>query len=176
MQAIHDVRSPASVLLMTKARWLKRFAVVLLALFGILAAGCEEAPLPPREYTVVQLKPSSEKLPTLLAEEYKKATAAGRRPFVEMGAPWCTPCRKLHESMDDRRMILAFAGTYIIQMNVDNWSRELLAAGYNPDGIPAFYEVNSEGYSTGRGIRGGDWNGDDPASDAAKFVAYFHGR
>lgn len=140
-------------------------------------AGCEDpVPPPPRNFTVVSLAPSKVKLNVLLQDEYNKAKQLGRKPFVEMGASWCVPCQKLHARMDDPRLINAFSGTYIIQVDVDFWSRGLLAAGFNPEGIPAIYEVNPEGYSTGRGLIGGDWNSDDPVSDAGKFAEYFAGK
>lgn len=159
----------------------KRISAMSGMIWGVLwlttiLAGCDEpAPPPPRNFTVVSLPPSKVKLNVLLQEEYQKAKQLGRKPFVEMGAVWCVPCQKLHASMDDPRLIKAFSGTYIIQMDVDVWSRELLAAGFNPEGIPAFYEVNPEGYSTGCGIVGGDWNSNDPASDAGTLAAYFAG-
>src|SRR5258708_6389795 len=50
---------------------------------------------------VVDLKPADGTLVNLVKAELKKASDARRTPFLEIGATWCGPCKKLAASLSD---------------------------------------------------------------------------
>lgn len=92
-----------------------------------------------------------QELRPVLKSEVAKAVALGRTPFVEVGATWCEPCQELKANLGDPRMIKAFAGTYIIRLDADQWSRDQrlplgLASGY----LPTFFAIDKTGKSTGK--------------------------
>jgi thiol-disulfide isomerase/thioredoxin len=75
----------------------------------------------------------SGKLPQLLKAEIAKAKALGLTPFLELGAPWCGPCRELEAKLHDKDMIDAFAGAYMIHLNIDEWD---IIDDLEPLGVP----------------------------------------
>ena len=64
------------------------------------------------------------KLPQLIAAEIAKAKASGQTPFVEIGATWCGPCQALEASLHTQEMMHAFAGAYVIHLDVSEWDEE----------------------------------------------------
>ena len=99
--------------------------------------------------TVVELSPKQGVLSNLLKTEAAKARQAGRTPFVEIGAEWCGQCHELKASLGDKRMIEAFAGTYIIRLDLDAWKQQLHTLGLDPAAVPTFFAIDSSGKSTG---------------------------
>ena len=129
---------------------------------------------------ITALIPSQGKLADLLKTQVATATALGRTPFVELGATWCENCHLLDTSLGDARMVDAFAGTYIIRLDIDQWGQRLLdTLGLSADqGVPAIYAVDTVGRGMGPDITiglsatvpGWDWS---PAKIAPAFKKYF---
>ena len=134
-----------------------------------------ESPAPDK-FTLVRFATADGQLGDLLKAEAQKAKEAGRTPFVEFYADWCGPCQALRKSLSDQRMIEAFKGTYIIQLNLDEWQPQLGGAGFNVFGIPAFYAIDGEGKPTGRMITGGAWGEDIPENMAPPLGDFFSGK
>lgn len=129
--------------------------------------------------SVVDLVPKQgAQLQLLLKGEFAKAVAGGRTPFVELGATWCGPCNRLKASLGDKRMIDAFASTYIIRLDVDQWGGmtggQLGALGFKSDGIPAFFPIDTAGKAIGPVITGGAWGDDIPENMAPPLKKFFH--
>ncbi|WP_425618705.1 hypothetical protein NA78x_002417 [Anatilimnocola sp. NA78] len=152
---------------------------LLIAAVLVAAAGClpvsqistsKELPA-----TFVDLKPADGHLNSLLQIEVNKAVDAQQKPFVEMTADWCKPCKELKESLDDPLIADAFAGTYIIRLKVDDWKPEQLEAiGLPSDVVPVFCEMNEEAKATGRKIDGGAWAANIPINMAPPLKKFFH--
>lgn len=124
-------------------------------------------------FSMVILSLSTQDLAALLKAEVIKAGKLGQRPFVQFYADWCRPCRALRGSLNDPRMIDAFAGTYIIQLEADQWKGRLEGTGLSVDALPAFHEIDNRGRPTGRRIDGGAWGQDTPANMAPPLKAFF---
>ncbi len=122
---------------------------------------------------VVDLKPAEGSLDTLLLREIAKAKEQKRTLYVELGATWCGPCKSLAASLDDAMMKDAFAGTYIVRLDVDEWKAQLEQQGFKHAGIPVFFAVNDEGHPTGANIDGGAWGADIPQNMAPPLKAFF---
>jgi thiol-disulfide isomerase/thioredoxin len=135
----------------------------------------EESPAP-EKFTIVKIEKGKGKLEDILQIEAQKAVAMGRHPYVEFYADWCPPCKALKESLSDERMIDAFKGTYIIRLDLDEWERNLSGTGFHVIGIPAFYEIDSNGKPTGRMITGGAWGEDIPENIAPPMKEFFDTR
>lgn len=132
-----------------------------------------ESPAPDK-FTVVRLDYSSTPLDHLLKSEVQKARVQGRTAYVEFYADWCPPCNALRKSLGDERMVEAFTGTYIIQLNLDEWKSKLPDAGFSVPGIPMFFELDAEGKPTGRIISGGAWGEDISENMAPPLKKFFH--
>lgn len=110
-------------------------------------------------FTRVRLHRGEGDLSTLIAEEAGKAIAANRDPYLEFDATWCPACISIQNTLNagDPGMVEAFAGTYIIQVDIDEWQDDLAGAGYRVNAVPIYYELDASGKPTGRTIDGGAW-------------------
>ena len=125
------------------------------------------------EFTIVRLNRADGQLAELLKAEAAKARQLGQTPFVEFYADWCPPCNALRQSLGDEQMVDAFAGTYIIQLDTDEWKSKLPGTGFDVRGIPAFFELDHEGRPTGRTITGAAWGEDVPENMAPPLKSFF---
>ena len=133
----------------------------------------DESPAP-EKFTIVRVEKGNGKLEDVLRVEAQKAVDMGRHPYVEFYADWCPPCNALRESINDERMIEAFEGTYIIQLDLDEWEQKLSGTGFRVVGIPAFYEIDADGKPTGRMITGAAWGEDVPENIVPPMKEFFN--
>lgn len=128
-----------------------------------------------RGFVVTEVKPGRDALFSTLQSEIKKARSQGLKPYVEFSAGWCEPCMAIKHSLDDPRMKAAFKGAYIIQLDADDWVKNLEGTGFSAGSIPVFYEVGDDGKPTGRKIDGGAWGDNIPENMAPPLGKFFHG-
>jgi len=116
---------------------------------------------------------------TLEAQVQKNVAAASAqhlRPIVYIGAKWCDPCRAIHRYQSDARMRDAFSGTYVIELDLDDWKEEdLKAMGYRAGAIPVFIAVDTTGHASGPTIDGGAWGDNIPENMAPPLKKFFAG-
>lgn len=134
----------------------------------------DESPVPD-QFTVVRVGENDGQLLDILRSEAKKAADLDRQPHVEFYADWCPPCKAIRDNLGDERMVDAFSGTYIIKLDHDYWKNKLSGTGLYVPGIPAFYEVDTEGVPTGRMITGAAWGEDVPENIAPPMKEFFTG-
>ena len=133
----------------------------------------DESPAP-EKFTIVKIERGNGKLEDILQVEAQKAADLSLHPYVEFYADWCPPCNAIKESLGDERMVDAFEGTYIIQLNLNEWEQKLSGTGFRVVGIPAFYEIDAEGRPTGRMITGAAWGEDIPENIAPPMKEFFN--
>lgn len=123
----------------------------------------------------VMHKPSQAipQLPATVKNETKVAQERGLKPFVLMYADWCSPCHAIKKHIKNPLMQDAFKGTYIILINVDEWSDEIKGK-YFVRGIPTFFEINSAGEPSGKKIDSGAWEDNTPSEMAPVLNKFFH--
>lgn len=149
-------------------RALRAFFAVLVANVLVTAGALASEPI-----KVVVLEPGSGALEALLQREVSAAAELGKVPFVQLTAEWCGPCKRLRASLGDPLMREAFAGTYIIQVDVDAWKQELERAGFDHPAIPVFFAVDGIAHPTGEKIDGGAWGEDIPQNMAPPLGGFF---
>ncbi len=141
---------------------------------GVVYELFDESPAPD-QFSVVRVGRTEEALASILRVEAKKAADMGRHPYVEFYADWCPPCKAIQENLSDPRMIDAFTGTYIIKLDLDYWKPKLSNTGFYVPGIPAFYQIDTDGKPTGRMITGAAWGEDIPENTAPPMKRFFSG-
>ena len=132
-----------------------------------------ESPAPER-FTIAALEKSKGAFEDQLAFHSEQALADGRKPFVYFSATWCPPCQVIKKTIDDPLMVDAFSGTYIIQVDIDDWEDEISESDFWVWSIPAFDEVDEFGRPTGYAIDGGEWEEDIPENIAPVLKEYFN--
>jgi len=120
----------------------------------------------------ITAKPNDD-LAKILQSQYAAAIKAGRTPVVELGATWCGPCKELAASLGDARMKDAFAGMYIVRLDIDQWKEKLAPLGFKTDGIPAFFPIDETGKAIGPEIDGGAWGDNIPENMAPPLKKFF---
>jgi thiol-disulfide isomerase/thioredoxin len=147
-----------------------------------LVAQPTESPLPPTAstgFTIVRLHPWDGDLHELLAQEAQKAIAVGQMPIAEFDATWCPPCLAIEEALDAKNelMLTAYAGTYIIKLDVDEWGwTENGVQDFKFDGIPVYFKLDAQGKQTGEVIDGNAWGDNIPENIAPPMDEFFHGK
>ena len=129
-------------------------------------------------FTVVRLHPNDGDITTRLAEEAKKAAALDQIPVVEFDATWCPPCQAIDKAIKAKNelMLNAYAGTYIIKLDVDEWGwGDSRLHSFEFSAIPVYFKLDSEGNQTGEVIDGGAWGEDIPENIAPVMDNFFHG-
>jgi thioredoxin-like negative regulator of GroEL len=118
--------------------------------------------------------PNSGDFDALVAGEAAKARADGLVPFLEFEASWCPPCKAIAKTLADRdaQMVDAFAGTAIIQVDLDAWPKP--AEALHVDAIPVFLALDNGGKPTARKIDGGAWADNVPENMAPPLKKFFH--
>ncbi len=130
------------------------------------------------EFTIVRLHPKDGDLHAMLAQEAQKAIALGQMPVAEFDATWCPPCQAIDEGLKSKNelMVKAYAGTYIIKMDVDEWGwNDNGVQDFKFDGIPVYFKLDAQGNQTGEVIDGNAWGDNIPENIAPPMDKFFHG-
>lgn len=153
----------------------KRHMVFLLSLTLLLA--CHRSTVSPGSgaagFRIVDPTPSEGELTRVLEREATRAQAAGLRPYLEVSAVWCAPCRRLKQALVDPRIQEAFRGAYLVRLDFDAWEKQFPTIGIDVKGIPVFYELSPNGRPTERRIDGEAWSDDTPESMAPVLKRFF---
>jgi thiol-disulfide isomerase/thioredoxin len=122
----------------------------------------------------VAVHPGTGPLAALVAAEIATHPTGNLKPIVYLGASWCGPCQEIKRSKDDPRMLDAFDGAMVIEVDIDEWNKEQLTAlGYKTGVIPVFIAVDRDARALGPMIDGGAWGDNVPeimAPPLKKFV------
>jgi thiol:disulfide interchange protein len=148
------------------------FAVTVIALAGCATsapkAGKNVAPVG-AEFTVVDIDPRDGTYAEQMRVNYARADSLGQMPYLELGAPWCGPCRLVAKSLGDSAVMHALRGTYLMRFDIDRWqpvNRDSLARV-----IPVIIALDRRGAWTNRRLVGAP-----PTSHeiAEAFEPFFH--
>lgn len=133
----------------------------------------------PTGFTIVRLHPQDGDLQTMLSEEAQKARALGQMPVVEFDATWCGPCKAIDAGIKSKNelMLKAYAGTYIIKLNVDEWGwGDSSKHDFQFNGIPVYFKLDAKGNQTGDVVDGNAWGENIPENIAPVMDKFFHGK
>lgn len=145
-------------------------ALLAACAWSLAGAACAAQPGAVR---IVDLQPADGDLAAQLQRGAAQARAEGRTAFVQFTADWCAPCKRLQAGLGDPLMVQAFAGTYVMRLDVDAWKRRLGDTGLRADVTPVFHALDPQGRATGASVDGGAWKEDIPVNMAPPLKAFF---
>lgn len=128
-------------------------------------------------FTRVFIHPTDGSLAKQLALHTEKALAQGQQPIASFGATWCPPCQAIESTLNEGNslMVNAFQGTYIIEIDIDEWANQPTETGFEFDSIPIYFKLDPQGNPTGAQIDGGAWGDNIPENMAPPLDQFFHG-
>lgn len=135
------------------------------------AQGGAESPAPKPEATaeepqadaaatplsVIDVKPSAGPLKQQLGLHAKRGAKAGQRVVLEMGAPWCPPCKRAKALLADDAFKAELDDVIVLRADSDVWGEELDALGFDAPVIPVYYRLDDDGTPSGESVRGDRW-------------------
>lgn len=126
-------------------------------------------------FTITRIHITDGTLYDQLAAEAQKAKSLDQTPFLEFDATWCPPCIAINESLkaEDSLAMKAFAGTYIIRADVDEWGWGDKNK-FKFEGIPVYYKLDEQGNPTGAVVDGDAWGENIPENFAPVLDEFFH--
>jgi thiol-disulfide isomerase/thioredoxin len=117
-----------------------------------------EAPEPTSTpLSVVDVKPSAGPLKQQLKLHAKRGAKSGQRVILEMGAPWCPPCKRAKALLADDTFKAELDNVVVLRTNSDVWGEELDALGFDAPVIPVYYRLDEDGMPSGESVRGDRW-------------------
>lgn len=85
-------------------------------------------------------------------EQLKNTT--NRPVVVYVGATWCEPCKRFHDSVQSGELAGVLPPILFIEYDLDKDKERLVSAGYQSKMIPLFAKPNPDGTSSGKQIEG----------------------
>ncbi len=119
----------------------------------------EDTPLPDQAsgLVVVELQPSEGSLADQVRVQARRARAQGKSLYLEMGAPWCQPCKRVKALLARPEVQQQLAGVLLLRVDSDVFVDELDPLGFDAPTIPTFYALDAHGRPTDRTARGHRW-------------------
>lgn len=107
--------------------------------------------------SIVELKPSAGPLRQQLRLYAKRGAKQGQRVVLEMGAPWCPPCKRAKALLAEDEVKAELGGVVLLRANSDVWGEDLDALGFDAPVIPVYYALDEAGGPSGDSARGDRW-------------------
>ncbi len=111
----------------------------------------------PQPLLVVEIKPSAGPLEQQLRMHARRGTKRSQRVVLEMGAPWCPPCKRAKALLAEESFTAALQDVVLLRVDSDQWGDDLDALGFNSPVIPAYYRLDDQGGPSGEKVRGDRW-------------------
>ncbi len=118
--------------------------------------GAPAAPL-----AIVDIDPSAGPLEHQLRLHAKRGAEAGHRVVLEMGAPWCPPCKRAKALLAEDAVKAELEDVVVLRANSDAWGEDLDALGFDAPVIPVYYLLDEKGGPSGTSVRGDRWKSRD---------------
>lgn len=131
-------------------------------------------PLFAGDFTILEENKSKTDLLTIMQGHVKKARELNQKLFIQITATWCGPCKRLQAAMPDKLMQDAFAGTYIVKLDADEWEDDFAQINIKVNAVPVFFKVDAQGKATNYSVNGGAWAEDIAKNMAPPLKAYFN--
>jgi len=92
---------------------------------------------------------------TTIVREARAVAAAQRRALlIYVGASWCEPCQRFHQSAEAGALDSELPRLALLQFDADRDRDRLAAAGYGSKYIPLFALASPDGTASSRRVEG----------------------
>jgi hypothetical protein len=102
----------------------------------------------------IRAAPESGEVASIVRDTLGQVARESRRLVVYVGAAWCEPCRKVHESAERGELDAAFGNVDLLEFDLDRDGERLRSAGYKSQYIPLFALPSADGNASGKQIEG----------------------
>ncbi len=126
-------------------------------------------------FSIVELKWNGLGLSQEIAKHAKIAKQREQKVFIQMTGEWCSPCKRLRKKTEESPLKTAYAGTYIIRLDYDEWKVDMAQLGLVKAPVPSFWELGDNHQVTDYFINGNGWPEITAESMAPILSAYFSG-
>lgn len=137
----------------------------------VVACGCRaEDPKPsaPSGPRLSFVRAADGDVATVVAREL--AQADGKRVVVYVGATWCEPCKRFHDSAAAGQLDAVLPPIRFVEFDLDRDQERLKSAGYSSKYIPLFAVPLPDGRASGRQIAGSIKGPGAPSEIAPRLV------
>ncbi|MBM4358785.1 MAG: thioredoxin [Deltaproteobacteria bacterium] len=83
--------------------------------------------------------------PAFLRAEFQRARADGRTLLVDVGAPWCEPCRRFHAALVGGELDRDLPNVRFVEFDLEKHRPLVEAIGCHSKLVPLFARVNEDG-------------------------------
>ncbi|MCL2778740.1 MAG: thioredoxin family protein [Polyangiaceae bacterium] len=98
--------------------------------------------------------PLGDDVAKIIREATQREKANGRPLVVYVGAPWCEPCQRFHQAVQNGELDTDFANLTLLEFNLDVDQQRLTKAGYTSNLIPLFVVPDADGHPTAARFEG----------------------
>lgn len=107
--------------------------------------------------SIVSIAPDAGPLRHQLKLHARRGAENGQRVVLEMGAPWCPPCKRAKALLEEDAVKTQLGGIVMLRVNSDAWGEDLDTLGFDAPVIPVYYVLDDEGAPTKKSVRGDRW-------------------
>lgn len=160
-----------------------KYRIIFMLVASLLLLGCSEHSTEKYFYqskdyphfTIVELEWSGVTLSKEIAKHAKMAIQRDQKVFIQMTGEWCSPCKRLRKKTEEKPLMAAYIGTYIIRLDYDEWKVDLPQLGLKKVPVPSFWELGKDNRVTEYYINGNHWQEITAESMAPILTNYFSG-
>jgi len=134
----------------------------------LIALSCQQEP-----NTRVHLTSDQGELPSLLQEQQSKATRREQKPFVFLFATTQPESLAMREQFDAPEIVKILEGTWLIELNVEEWGAQIERAGFKPQRLPALYAIDEDARPTNHSFIGTPWEEATPSLMVQPLQRFF---
>lgn len=160
-----------------------KFQFLILLVVSFFLLGCDEHSTEKYFYqskdypnfSIVELEWSGVALSEEMAKHAEIAKQRQQKVFLQMTGEWCSPCKRLRGKTEVQPLKEAYAGTYIIRLDYDEWKIDMAQLGLQKAPVPSFWELGQNNQVTSYYINGNGWPEITAESMAPILATYFSG-
>jgi hypothetical protein len=125
-------------------------------------------------YIPVARNEDDESLRSVLQTHAALAKRLKLESYVVFISNFSEQCTAFEEARRTTELKQALSGTYIVQLDADQWREELEDTGFHGDSLPAISEFDAGGWLKGQTTDPTQWRGQTPQAIALSLAEFFH--
>lgn len=128
------------------------------------------------DFTIIELQWHGISLFEELQKHQRLASKKNQKIFIQLTGQWCSPCKRLRKKTEEKPLMDAYRGTYIIRLDYDEWKIDFATIGLTKTPVPSFFELDEKNQVTDYYINGNSWKEITADAMAPILKPYFNGK